>query len=127
MNIYPLDVFPRWGVCMKHSGVPILGKISSNGYFDCYACKKENKSKHRITGIRFVTACNRGHLDDMDWPNLVHMNTENQCNNTVFTWIGEGQSATAIKIQCHRCKQQISLSQIYKRARKASLNVREFI
>jgi hypothetical protein len=121
MDIYPLNVFPRWGICMMHTGDPILGKISPFGHFDCFVCKKENKPSHKVTGIQFVAVCNKGHLNDINWPHIVHINAKNHCNSTVFTWIGEGQSARAIKIKCQKCKQQIQLSQVYKIARDDKL------
>jgi hypothetical protein len=117
-NIYQLFVFPRWGVCMMHSGVPILGKINETGSFDCPSCKRENLVSPKITGIRFVCACPKGHLDDVDWPYFVHLNNETECDGVLFGWTGEGQTANDIKIQCLRCRSQTRLSQIYKLSRE---------
>lgn len=72
--IYSLKVFPRWGVCMIQ-----LWHTNScrekNGSFICPSCRNEEIQRmNRVTGIRFVVACYKGHLDDVDWPSLVHQN-----------------------------------------------------
>ena len=112
-DIYKLSVFPRWGVCMNHSGVPILGQINEQGVFYCSYCKKENNTP-KVTGIRFVSACSKGHLEDVDWPFFVHLDNNYECDGILFGWTGEGQASNDLRIYCIKCRSQIRLSDIYK-------------
>ncbi len=119
--IYSLEVFPKWGVCMLHSGTPILAEMSEHGEFDCPSCKTEKQWVKKVTGIRFVVACSKGHVDDVNWPKIVHQKSTDACNNTVFGWKGEGQTAQDITVECAKCHSVLRLSQIYKLAREDKL------
>ena len=50
---------------------------------------------HRIVPVRFVRACNRGHVDDIDWRYFVHETKEPPCYRQM--WITEiGTSGTLV-------------------------------
>ena len=121
MDIYSLDVFPKWAVCMMHSGTPVLAMMNDRGILTCPSCERENLPKKKATGIRFVRACRKGHLDDVEWQILVHYFGSKSCNNNHFEWSGEGQSARDIIIHCEICHSKIQLSQIYRLAREDKL------
>lgn len=120
-DIYRLEVFPRWGICMKHTGDPLLGQIDERNRFSCPACRNENIMPSRVTGIRFVLACQRGHLDDVDWPQIVHSQVSSECDSIVMEWVGEGQTSNEIRIRCRKCSAQTRLSNVYRLARNGDL------
>lgn len=115
-DIYSLEIFPRWAVCMAHSGSPILGKMREKGYMNCPECAAQGKPQLRLTGIRFVIACTEGHLNDVDWQALVPRNNQD-CRHEYFEWIGEGQTARELRVNCRRCGSTIRLSDVYKMSR----------
>ena len=74
-------VFPKWFVCEK----PLEDKSNSENslrrqivrWEDLDANKRryyyfEDGSKTEVTPIRFVGACDRGHLQDIDWKWVIH-------------------------------------------------------
>jgi len=58
------------------------GKLSYNG---------EGK-KADVNPVRFVAACSKGHLQDIDWRFLVHRNGERSCRKPLY-WIERGVSS----------------------------------
>ena len=82
----------------------------------------ENLLPSKATGIRFVVACPNGHLDDVDWPRLVHKYGNHKCEHEIFRWIGEGQSAQDLIIECQKCDSKIRLSQIYRLSREDGMD-----
>ena len=90
-DIYMLSVFPKWGVCMNHTYLEVfrvLGQINEQGFFHCPSCKGEDTPK--VTGIRFVLACSKGHLElDPDWAYLFTVTTT--MNVMAFRSDGQGK------------------------------------
>jgi hypothetical protein len=115
-DIYNLEGFPKWSVCMAHSGNPILSQMDGKGYLKCPECASQSLPEIRSTGIRFVTACTVGHLSDVDWQALVPK-TDDKCKHQVFEWIGEGQTTRDLRINCTKCQSTIRLSDIYRMSR----------
>jgi hypothetical protein len=118
--IFSLVVFPRWSVCMEHSGDPLLLKMDDRGRLSCPECREQNRTRETGTAVRFVTACPKGHMSDVDWPALVHSGGD-FCKNTIFKWTGEGQAARNIEILCTVCRSTLRLSDIFRLARENKL------
>jgi len=99
--------FPNWGLCQEHQ---ILYRLRHNGKTGCPKCNPEKDAQDQA--IRFVRACPRGHLDDVDWPSIVHRKNRN-CKGEVFKWTEEGSTLSDIKIKCVSCGAEATLSDIY--------------
>lgn len=105
-TLFRARIFPRWSVCNSHSGVPILArltKVSDKVTLRCPVCEKEKqKSKktraNRGSSVRFVRACSKGHLDDLDWSHEVHKNSK--CNGNVFKW-DENDNNNNFLVSCY--------------------------
>lgn len=114
---YNTYIFPTWKIChnvKKHKG---KGSILYNGlrpdkkYLSnkCPICSNESNSN-----VRFLVACDCGHLDDIDWIEAVHHFKDNVCKTNHLIWKPAGSGLKDIKIQCPVCKAEVSMLQIYK-------------
>jgi len=116
-----VTVFPTWFVCEQVNGGVEGGReqrrrrlvrwndLSPEGGRRKFV--REDGKKVDVTPIRFVAACERGHLQDIDWRWVVH--TGQPCQEPL--WLEErGTSAdpTDTSIVCD-CGQRLSLEQAF--------------
>lgn len=102
-NIYKTKAFPTWSLCVTHG---ILYR-SHEGCPHCF-----QRSHGRREAIRFVRACPKGHLDDVDWNTVIHENPGCQGSNW-YEWCGGGSSLRDVIIRCPRCGQRNNLGRVY--------------
>ena len=114
--------FQKWYLCPEHK---ILWKYDFNHQKDCPECKGENLTKS--SPVRFIQACEDGHLDDIQWDVEVHTiynkNGEffiNKCDSKSFKWKGLGTGTAETKIECSKCGKSITLSDLYNRKLKCT-------
>ncbi|WP_084768555.1 DUF1998 domain-containing protein [Methylosinus sp. sav-2] len=81
-----------------------LGKLSYRG----------DSQKSQVNPIRFVGACARGHLQDIDWRRLAHRNGDHSCRKPMF-WVERGVSSdpSDISVRC-TCGASVTLADLYK-------------
>lgn len=114
--------FQKWYLCSMHG---YLWHYSGNN--KCPACKEEEKFRYSRP-VRFVMACENGHLDDIDWAYHVHSNKKKgkKCTNkSIFKWKGGTGTVSSIEIVCEDCNNSISLSEIFGRKLKCSGKIPE--
>lgn len=114
--LYSTRPFPEWWLCMDH-------RILYRYHNMCPQCRvKRNENRGQKDAIRFVMACPRGHLDDVNWDELVHSGNSNTCTNQVrsgyYDWKGEGGSLGSINIECPVCKSHVNLGWAYSKERE---------
>ena len=110
--LYKTKKFPNWCLCNKHW---ILYKWHKG----CSSCLSEGVSKRKIQEIRFVRACKKGHLDDVDWDYVVHENK--RCNTpNEYKWIGKGSTLKDVEIQCLNCGKKVNFGNVYSRSWRCS-------
>lgn len=75
---------------------------------------KGDAKKADVNPIRFVGACAKGHLQDIDWRRLTHRNGDRSCRKALH-WVERGVSSdpSDISIRC-TCGAQVTLSDLYK-------------
>lgn len=105
--IYRTKAFPKWKLCIG-SDVHRDFNILFNGVY-CPMCKKKTDTE----SIRFIRACSNGHIDDIDWFNMVHDDNANCSNNNSFRWRSGGGTLAEIKIECYICNSYKSLGEAY--------------
>lgn len=104
--LFRARIFPRWSVCNSHSGVPILARLTKTSdrvTLRCPVCEKEKRESKKMranrgSSVRFVRACSKGHLDDLDWSYEVHKNSK--CNGNVFKW-DENNNNNNFLVSCY--------------------------
>ncbi len=111
---YKTKVFPEWWVCIEH------GKlfVHDEGCPDCGGSMR----RRAWDGIRFVMACPRGHLDDVDWHRAVHMESGSRgtCRPRYYEYSIKGPSLDDIEIRCPRCGSSTTVGRIYRRSWRCS-------
>lgn len=70
--------------------------------------------KHEVNPIRFVAACSKGHLEDIEWRWLVHRNGDRSCKRPMF-WVERGVSSdpSDISVRCS-CGSRVTMADLYK-------------
>jgi Domain of unknown function (DUF1998) len=71
-------------------------------------------SKVGVNPIRFVGACTKGHLQDIQWRYLTHRGRDQSCRKPLY-WVERGVSSdpSDISVQC-TCGATISMADLYK-------------
>lgn len=71
-------------------------------------------TKIGVNPIRFVGACTKGHLQDIDWRYLAHRGKDLSCRKPLY-WVERGVSSdpSDISVQC-TCGASISMADLYK-------------
>ncbi|MGT2503861.1 DrmB family protein [Bradyrhizobium guangxiense] len=71
-------------------------------------------SKVGVNPIRFVGACTKGHLQDIEWRYLTHRGKDQSCRKPLY-WVERGVSSdpSDISVQC-TCGATISMADLYK-------------
>ena len=70
--------------------------------------------KAEVNPVRFVAACPKGHLQDIDWRFLAHRNGDRSCRKALY-WVERGVSSdpSDISVQC-TCGAAVTLGDLYK-------------
>lgn len=114
--VYWTDPFPAWSLCPDHG---ILYHKTASDARTCPRCRQHSSPEeawevaHR-QAIRFVRACEQGHLDDVEWPRTVQHTREN-CLPLYMRWEGGGAALKHVRIRCPECGASESLGTIYSR------------
>jgi hypothetical protein len=105
----PFIRFPRWRFCSKCRKLKPLSEWNKeyknirNKYFDtptCYTCNIE------LVPIRFIIACENGHIDDFPWEKWVH--SGNECSgksDLYYKTNPEASGLAGIYVKCETCGQ----------------------
>ena len=75
---------------------------------------KGDTTRAQVNPVRFVGACAKGHLQDIDWRRLAHRNGDYSCRKPLF-WVERGVSSdpSDISVRC-ACGASVTLTDLYK-------------
>jgi hypothetical protein len=122
--IYPTDGFPFWGLCAQHRPHQVLYEAGT-GCPECPAMPSwQRREKSGREAIRFVLACENGHLDDVHWHGLVHRG--GRCGTRHYLWHGGGRALRLVRIACPRCGADANFGQAYARTWPCTGRLAEF-
>jgi hypothetical protein len=107
----PVAPFPRWMVCSR---CRLLAPLSS-GLFEpktppyrpdraCYVhnCTTQGRAP-LVVPARFMTTCEKGHLDDFPWLEFVHRGSS-ECKGPLYLYeVGASGEALDVELKCERC------------------------
>jgi hypothetical protein len=112
LGLYTTRPFPKWKLCVDHELLYIR---------QCPGCAASGKWSRRTEAIRFVVACGAGHLDEVNWYQVVH---SRKCSLDSgpdhYHWSTRGGSLSNTEIECPVCRQKNSLGTAYNRDFKCS-------
>ncbi|WP_063885883.1 DUF1998 domain-containing protein [Streptomyces albus] len=116
--IYPTHAFPFWSLCTQHRPHQILYETGS-GCPECPSVSApQRREKAGREAIRFVQACENGHLDEVHWHALVHKGGD--CGTKHYLWHGGGRALRLVRIECPRCHMTANFGQAYAKAWRCS-------
>ena len=104
----PYVRFPRWMFCSQ------CRRMYWNwSKKDAPRCE-QHQNRPKLTPMRFVMACPRGHLDDVDWIYWAHSLRGGRCEDSDLRFITEsgGSGLEFVFIRCDRCGAGRSLAGI---------------
>lgn len=119
--IYNTSRFPQWSLCVRHRR--LYRKRSDDGR-TCPECRPERDqwaawAKCSLEAIRFVRACPKGHLDDVDWHFVVRTLggrcNPDRCRSDFFIWENSGGALRNVHIRCPVCGGAANLGTAYAR------------
>ena len=110
--VYRTKIFPEWWICSDH------WKLFR--YRDgCPECRRERRKpeQRKWDAVRFVMACRKGHLDDVNWHYAVHIGSGGDCKRGdlphYYEWIAHGRSLRDIEIRCPQCGAKVDIGYLY--------------
>ena len=107
--IYITYIFPVWKICYNKDEHP-EGRYILHHEKKCPVCNKEKHS----SPVRFVVACNHGHLDEVPWNYAVHRGEKSEnCRPRYFYWKTGGSSLSDIIVECPECGSKTSMQEMY--------------
>lgn len=108
--LYYTSSFPDWRLCSNARDHGQNCYVLYHGH-SCPVC--HSAAKETQEPIRFVLACSMGHLDDVDWHNLVHRGGHG-CHHTAwFRWHRGGGALSEIELECPTCQAHERLGTAY--------------
>jgi len=114
--------FPSWlfcPICRSMKNIDLGEAIQLNGEIPtCYNKKCKGHDKKNMLPMRFIIACENGHIDDFPWQHWAHTHTNvserGNCkdNNNLFfeTKLDAGASYGALYVKCKTCGSGRSLA-----------------
>ncbi len=109
--IYPTERLPFWSLCTRHT--PQVLYQSDKGCPDCQGLPRgESLAKAGREAIRFVLACEAGHLDELDWSFVVH-GRRSTCRPKGFNWHGGGRALRHVELECRECGMRVNMGKAY--------------
>ncbi|MFE5215981.1 MULTISPECIES: DUF1998 domain-containing protein [unclassified Streptomyces] len=117
-TIYPTHGFPFWSLCTQHRPHQVLYE-AGNGCPECpTVSSQQRREKAGREAIRFVQACENGHLDEVHWHGLVHEG--GGCGTKHYLWHGGGRALRLVRIECPRCHAVANFGQAYGKSWRCS-------
>ena len=116
--VYPCEPFPRWKRCSESHSSKDQWLIYNESEKKCPDDSCKNRTNNQMSH-RWVIACNKSHMDEVNWSFLVHSNKD--CKSRTVFWI-DGETWVDTNIICTQCKEEASLSDISRKIRNNKCN-----
>jgi len=128
----PVAPFPSYMVCPQcRLLAPLESELfrlivprhrSEQAYYVHENCHKmKGKKPPTVIPVRFVAACEKGHLDEFPWNYFVHQGNTNCSGPLRLIEYGVSGSTNEIFVQCDRCENKRILSEAFGEVSKQNL------
>ncbi len=112
-HLYRTKSFPIWSLCLNRGGHAGGHSVLYQGGYNCPVC--HTSTPRTQEAIRFIRACSRGHMDDVNWYGMVHGSSD--CSHKSWLeWHSGGASLRDIDIRCPECGRKVNLGWAYQRS-----------
>lgn len=101
----PVMRFPQWHVCSTPSchSMRYVSLHERTRQIECETCRKKGRFSP-MHQVRFVVACEDGHLSDFPWNEWAHGTASPECDGQDLRLHSSGSSSLAsLKVSCRRC------------------------
>lgn len=98
--------FPEWFIAQAAiAGSPGIRPLIHRKSLQQGQYLDDDGQKHKVVPVRFVRACQNGHLDDIDWVRFAHRDQKRNCGRKLL-WVERGASSDFVDIfvECE-CKE----------------------
>lgn len=113
--IYRTERFPAWSFCVSHQ---VLYHKTNESVYACPQCVPLTIPRAwqvaQQQAIRFIMVCAAGHMDDVNWPNII-THTRQHATPAFLRWRSSGSALRQIDISCPDCDGAINLGLAYGR------------
>lgn len=97
-------LFPDWFLTVnaerRKDGVGRSRRLVHRAHLTRWRFIDDDRKKHEVVPVRFVRACIRGHIDDIDWYNFVHQGDEDCRRPLWFDERGTSGDVNEIIVRC---------------------------
>jgi len=108
----PAFRFPRWHTCPKCNRMK-KSTLSTRSRVYCDHCEGDGRRKGvELYQVRFVAACDHGHIQDFPWDEWTHESLDPDCDSQLKMRAFGGGSLGSIRVRCEKCGENRSLSRI---------------
>jgi hypothetical protein len=109
--------FPAWMFCPKCRHLGRWHKDDPLNESGVPVCQNKNCNNKSLAPMRFVAACNKGHLQDIPWDRWAHMGGESECSSPKTDLYFKarkdmGSGLGALEVHCKHCGAKNSLARI---------------
>jgi len=112
--------FPGWMVCPVCDRL-VRAKEFSSDIGDpsrwCAGCSEDAGSRVHVVPVRFVAACEHGHIEDFPWEYFLERSSGRKCKSgrcrLVLRSDGNSSALESLFVKCLRCKAEKSLGSIF--------------
>ena len=121
-TIYRTKAFPEWRLCMNFSGHAKPDEyVLYKGGGQIRRCPACGDGRGPI--VRFVAACPKGHLDNVDWPRVAHgiYSGDRACGHEAHFIYHRGTGTiSSMEISCPLCGSREPFSTVYAKGTKCT-------
>lgn len=116
-NTLMTNRFPTWMFCSKCRKLKRWTKGEPVNEEGVPICQDSNCKDKTLVPMRFVAACNLGHLQDVPWNRWAHQNQKNGCPESkaqllFYSNSKKGSGLDALEVHCQSCGATNSLGNI---------------
>lgn len=109
--------FPAWMFCPKCRHLKRWGTDNQVKFQGVPICDSHQCNKKTLVPMRFVAACNHGHLQDIPWDRWAHQNQKTKCSMPkeqlyFYSNSAKGSGLDALEVRCENCGAKNSLGNI---------------
>jgi hypothetical protein len=97
--------FPQWHFCPKCQKMTHL-PLTMRGQHRCRDCGTKHGNRWYgppLYQLRFVAACDRGHLQDFPWREWAHSSSSPDCDGTLEFQSSGGGTLSSVAVECREC------------------------
>ena len=123
-GVMPVMRFPTWLFCQKCRTMQREAKPAEDKSESVFCLKCANQEE--MYPMRWIQICDDGHLDDVNWVQIVHSGLS--CAQAALKFIEKSQLGASLEnlvIKCSTCNAETNLNTVYQKVRSSRCTGRQ--